>query len=63
MYKSQVVDVVFSEDSNAVLSENSLKSLNILRKFAVFSITVFLAFTTDRFCVPDAMNYSVKGVL
>ena len=30
-----VLDVVFSEDSSAVLSENSLKSLNILRKFAL----------------------------
>ncbi len=29
-----VLDVVFSEDSSAILSENSLKTLNILRKFA-----------------------------
>lgn len=30
-----ILDVVFSEDSSAVLSENSLKPLNILRKFAL----------------------------
>lgn len=30
-----ILDVVFSEDNSAVLSENSLKSLNILRKFAL----------------------------
>ena len=30
-----VLDVVFSEDSTAILPENSLKSLNILRKFAL----------------------------
>ena len=30
-----ILDVVFSEDSSAVLSENSLKSLNILRKFTL----------------------------
>ncbi len=32
-----ILDVVFSEDSSAVLSENSLKSLNILRKFALMA--------------------------
>ena len=32
-----VLDVVFSEDSTAILPENSLKSLNILRKFALMA--------------------------
>jgi len=32
-----MLDVVFSEDSTAILSENSIKSLNILRKFALMA--------------------------